>query len=68
MSGSVFSAGHIKPDYAEAHCNLGSSLSAKGQLDEAIKAFEKFIRYAPPQDAGHVEKVKGVLRLLKEQK
>lgn len=56
----------IKPDYVEAHNNLGNDLYGKGLFDEAIKAFENFIRYAPPQYAGHVEKVKEVIRQLKE--
>src|SRR3984885_6500322 len=33
----------IKPDYAEAHSNLGNALSAQGSLDEAIAAYRQAI-------------------------
>ncbi len=58
----------IKPDYAEAHYNLGTALGAKGLVDEAIMSYENFIRYAPPQYAGYVEKVKGIIRQLRGQR
>jgi predicted O-linked N-acetylglucosamine transferase (SPINDLY family) len=33
----------LRPDYAEAHSNLGNALKGNGQLDEAIIAFRKAI-------------------------
>ena len=29
----------LKPDYAEAHNNLGNALAEKGQMDEAIRQY-----------------------------
>ncbi len=51
----------IDPQFGLAHLNLGAVLG-EDQLDEAIEAFENFIRYAPPKYAGHVEKVKAFIR------
>ncbi|MBF0338828.1 MAG: tetratricopeptide repeat protein, partial [Nitrospirae bacterium] len=50
---------------AEAHYNLGNALSDKGLIDEAIEAFENFIRYAPPQYANYVEDIKALIENLK---
>ena len=33
---------NIKPDYAEAHFNLGDTLRELGQLETAIKSYEKW--------------------------
>jgi tetratricopeptide (TPR) repeat protein len=57
----------IRPEYAEAHYNLGNALDGKHDLDGAIRAFEDFIRYAPPQYAGQVEKAKQAIAQLKQQ-
>ncbi len=37
----------IKPDYAEAHYNLGVALAAAGQYDKAIDEYRTAIRIAP---------------------
>lgn len=55
----------INPEDANAYNNLGIALKDKGLLDEAIDAFEAFIRYALPEYAGHVERVKEVIKDLK---
>ena len=31
----------IKPDFVEAHCNLGNALAGRGQVDEAIAHLQK---------------------------
>ena len=41
----------IKPDYAEAHNNLGAVLAGRGQADEAIAHFRKALEVRP-DDAG----------------
>ena len=38
---------HIKPDYAEAHYNLGAVLKERGKLEEAIAAYREAIRIKP---------------------
>ena len=37
----------IKPDYAEAHNNLGNAFKDQGNLDEAIKAYNKALVIKP---------------------
>ena len=37
----------IKPDYAEAHNNLGITLKALGQLDAAVKRYEQALAIKP---------------------
>ena len=37
----------LKPDFAEAHNNLGNALQAKGKLDEAIAEYREAIRLKP---------------------
>jgi Flp pilus assembly protein TadD len=37
----------LKPDYAEAHNNLGIALAQKAQIDEAISQFQEAIRLKP---------------------
>ena len=29
----------LKPDFAEAHCNLGNALTDQGKLDEAVAEY-----------------------------
>ena len=36
-----------KPDYAEAHYALGTVLQQQGNLDGAIAAFQRALKYAP---------------------
>ena len=36
----------IKPDYAEAHYNLGFSLHKLGQLDDAVRSYKKVVAIA----------------------
>ena len=43
----------IKPDYAEAHNNLGNALKDIGQLDEAVAAHRQAIRLKPDYAAAH---------------
>ena len=44
---SISKALTIKPDYAEAHCNLGSVLKALGKLDDAEISYRKAITIKP---------------------
>jgi len=37
----------IKPDYAEAHNNLGNALKDLGRLDAAVKCYEKAVAIKP---------------------
>jgi tetratricopeptide (TPR) repeat protein len=37
----------VKPDYAEAHNNLGIALGTRGRLAEAIEHFELALRLNP---------------------
>ena len=37
----------LKPDYAEAHNNLGAALHEQGKLDEAAGSFQQAIRLKP---------------------
>ena len=37
----------IKPDYADAHYNLGNALQELGQLDAAVKCFEQALAIKP---------------------
>ena len=37
----------IKPDFAEAHSNLGNALKDQGKLDEAIAAYRQAIGIKP---------------------
>jgi serine/threonine-protein kinase len=43
----------LKPHYAQAHCNLGIALYAKGRLDEAIACYRKAIALDPKLVQAH---------------
>ena len=38
---------NLKPDYAEAHNNLGIALGSLGDLDRAMAQFEQALRLKP---------------------
>ena len=44
----------LKPDYTEAHANLGSALRAQGKLPEAVAEFRKAMRLKPDVAWTHV--------------
>ena len=43
----------IKPDYAEAHYNLGIALAGRGQIDEAIDHYRKALEIKPDYAKAH---------------
>ncbi len=43
----------VKPDYADAHSNLGNALKALGRLDEAVASYEKAIACNPKFVSAH---------------
>ncbi len=43
-----------KPEYAEAHANLGTALMGEGKLDEAVASFQKAIALEPELAKAHV--------------
>ena len=43
----------IRPDYAEAHNNLGSALAGRGRLDEAMAHFRKALEIQPDSAEAH---------------
>ena len=43
----------IKPDYAEAHYNLGDVLAGRGQIDEAIAHYRKALEIKPDYAEAH---------------
>ena len=43
----------IKPDYAEAHNNLGIALAGRGQVDEAIAHYRKALEIKPDDVEAH---------------
>ncbi|HZW33338.1 MAG TPA: tetratricopeptide repeat protein, partial [Isosphaeraceae bacterium] len=43
----------LKPDFADAHDNLGAALSAQGNLEEAIAEYREALRLKPNDPAGH---------------
>ena len=44
----------LRPDLGETHNNLGTALSAKGRLDEAIEQFKEAVRVTPHVPAIHI--------------
>ena len=55
---------NIKPDYAEAHNNLGNALNLIGRVRSAIKSFEKAITF----DAGFAEAHMSLANIFKKLK
>ena len=51
-SPAISEAVRLKPDYAEAHANLGNGLMERGQLDDAIAAYRTALQLKP--DAAHI--------------
>jgi len=43
----------LKPDYADAHYNLGNDFYKKGQIDEAINQYQEAIRLKPDFAEAH---------------
>ena len=43
----------LKPDYAEAHLNLGNALQRQGQLAEAVGQYQEAIRFKPDYAEAH---------------
>src|SRR5208282_3900669 len=43
----------IKPDFAEAHINLGNALHQKGNVDEAITHYQKALQIEPDNPEAH---------------
>ncbi|MBI4938222.1 MAG: tetratricopeptide repeat protein, partial [Nitrosomonadales bacterium] len=44
----------LKPDYAEAHVNLGNVLQAQGKLDEAVESYRRALQSNPALADAHV--------------
>ena len=44
---------HLRPDYIEAYCSLGSVLKDQLRLDEALKLFDTILRISPEEAAIH---------------
>jgi len=51
----------IKPDYAEAHYNLGFSLHRLGQLDAAVRSYKKVVAIKPDYAETHNNKILSVI-------
>ena len=43
----------IRPDYAEAHVDLGNVLTSRGQVDEAIAHYQKALEIKPDYAEAH---------------
>jgi len=53
----------LKPDYPEAYYNLGNVYARKSRNDEAIKAYEDFIKYAGDNYRNEVTNAKKFINL-----
>ncbi len=51
----------IKPDYAEAHYNLGFSHHKLGQLDAAVRSYKKVVAIKPDYAKEHNNKILSVI-------
>jgi len=51
----------IKPDYFEAHCNLGQSNHKLGQLDTAVRSYKKAVDINPEFAVNHTNKILSVI-------
>jgi Tfp pilus assembly protein PilF len=43
----------LKPDYTEAHFNLGNAFKELGQLEDAVKSYEKALSLKPDHANAH---------------
>ena len=43
----------LKPDFAEAHNNLGNTLKDQGKLDEAVACYRRALELKPDYAAAH---------------
>jgi protein O-GlcNAc transferase len=43
----------LKPDYAEAHNNLGNALNDQGKLDEAVACYRRALELKPDYAEAH---------------
>ena len=50
---SFHTAVRLKPDYAEAHNNLGNALTALGRVEEAAASFQEAVRLRPDYAEAH---------------
>ena len=44
---------HLKPDFAEAHYNLGIALQAQGQIAEALACYQRALQLKPDYAEAH---------------
>jgi predicted TPR repeat methyltransferase len=51
----------IKPNYAEAHYNLGFTLQRLGQLDAAVRSYKKVVAIKPEYAEAHNNKILSVI-------
>jgi predicted TPR repeat methyltransferase len=51
----------IKPDYAEAHYNLGFTRQRLGQLDAAVRSYKKVVAINPDYAEAHNNKILSVI-------
>ncbi len=51
----------IKPNYAEAHYNLGFTLQRLGQLDAAVRSYKKVVAIKPKYAEEHNNKILSVI-------
>ena len=51
----------IKPNYAEAHYNLGFTFQRLGQLDAAVRSYKKALAIKPDYAERHKNKILSVI-------